>query len=276
MSTMRCFAKRGAWLCRVMWFPFVLFGCTSQTGLAVSSVAPSDNRIACLSDRCSQIAEALELSNVKTFRAFTLSLSGPSGIREFTPLINSFAPTLLIVPKGSVESFTEFSVEKLELSEGSFENLKIDIERIASEGGSVSRGETLISDLTSLHDSIVVGEKLSGMWISGSEDLLGPNFLNRSVLSESKLLLGDFFTQVGGDELDISLDDLIANDPDVIVYTDSVSMAASPEQINSDPRWKELRAVKTGRVIQMPNSDLQGYGPADYRTFFEATRNIYR
>jgi iron complex transport system substrate-binding protein len=52
----------------------------------------------------------------------------------------------------------------------------------------------------------------------------------------------------------VSLESVLAWDPDVIIAWDSVIRGGADEIIRTNPNWENIKAVKTGRVYTMPNA----------------------
>jgi iron complex transport system substrate-binding protein len=57
----------------------------------------------------------------------------------------------------------------------------------------------------------------------------------------------------GGGMTDVSLEQVLAWDPEVIVAWDTNVRGGAYEDILTNPDWSEIQAVKTGRVYAMPN-----------------------
>ena len=236
----------------------------------------SEVRVACFSNRCVQTLEALDVKNFKLFPAFEVSQAGPRGVKEFMPEIDSFAPTLLVVPNGKQKLFDGFSMPRIVLRQKTFGDLLADVQDLSVATGTQSSGEKVTGELRELWSSMDAVAGSDALWIGGAAEL-GGGFWNVAIDgTESQELLSKRFEQLLPQALDLTLDEVVAADPDVLVYTDAISAPSDPTSISEDPRWKELKAVRSNRVIVMPPSDNLGYGPEDYRQFFALTETIVK
>ena len=238
--------------------------CGSQSVTPLST--PSDIRAACFSNRCVQIMEGLGVGEFKYFPAFQVNPTGPQGLEGFTSEIAKYAPTLLIVPKGKKDSFGGFSASKLELGVKRFDDLIKDISVVSVAVDRASAGERLIAELTALSAAAPTSDQ-SALWIGGAAEL-GGGFWNMAPDgSESQELLSSHFPLTEATPLELTIDQVVAADPDVLFYTDAVAAPNSVVSICSDARWVTLKAIATNKAFLMPTTDNLGYGPADYRLF---------
>lgn len=58
----------------------------------------------------------------------------------------------------------------------------------------------------------------------------------------------EWFSTKGPSSSDVSIEQIVAADPDIIL----TMLPADAQQIRTDPRWRQLRAVKSGRVYTNP------------------------
>ncbi len=102
-----------------------------------------------------------------------------------------------------------------------------------------------------------------------------------SILELEKIAAGTKAEGMGGENVPFSMEKIVESDPDVILVTTMVSSREEAEKtikkdLESNPIWKELRAVKENKIVYLPQSHFL-YNPGE--KFVEAiefmARSVY-
>jgi len=150
-----------------------------------------------------------------------------------------------------------------------FEDLYNNLMTVAVLTGKMNETETLIAQLKQRVQSIE--EKLAGITqrplvfyeIDGTDPnapwTAGPNTFIHMLITKAG---GENFgSQLEGEWVQVSLEEILRRDPDIILLGDAIWGGVTVEAVAARPGWGDLRAVKTQQVFPFDDNIVSRPGP---------------
>ncbi len=256
-------------------------GC-GQVGSRSVSPGPPIVRPVCLTTRCAQIFSGIGVPDVKFFPYYGSIYGDPDPLTELRTYSSIRKPGLIVDSSPGSQKLPD-DIPVLRLSGQGLSELYRDIRRVGEAVDRKSEAARLVVDLKKAEQNSVSpqGLTMTAVWLSGSSDNV-PYFNNDAIApSDEDSLLAKYFVRVldgttKNYRLDVSLDELVDIDPDVIFFSNVLNEGKVPNEIAEDARWKNLKAVKSDQMFFVQSTDLEGFGPRDYFDFYEALEELPR
>jgi iron complex transport system substrate-binding protein len=287
--------KKNIWLLIIILAGFMLSGCadkgtatmkgeiTIEDGLGrrvvleqpaekIISMAPSNTEIIFAIGASDQLIGRDDFSDYPEMALSLPSIGGTLGVPNLEQ-VTSYKPDLVLVsPLTAPEQIK--AMENLGLNifyldnPADFEGLFVNIRTVATLTGREAEAEELIKNLSSRVDAIdkVLENKASTPKIfyelDGTDQAkpwtTGPNtFISYLIRKAGASNVGDALT---GDWVQISQEELLVQDPDIILLGDA-KYGMTVEQVGERPGWSGLSAVTTGQVIPFDDDTVSRPGP---------------
>jgi len=238
-----------------------------QAAQRVISLAPSNTEILFAIGAGKQVVARDDFSNYPEETKDIPSAGGNMGkysLEEITRLQPDLVLASPLTPADAIKSLKDitpnvFVVDNPKDLDGMYANLTT----IAALTGHTAEAETLVSDLKARVQ--VIQEKTAGItekpkvfyeldatepakpWTSGPG-----TFIDKLIVMAGGQNIGSILT---GDFAQISQEELIVQNPDIILLGDALYGGIKPEQVAARPGWDAIQAVKDQRVFEF-NDDL--------------------
>jgi iron complex transport system substrate-binding protein len=233
----------------------------------IVSLAPSNTEIACALGACSALAGVPEFLDGYPPEVLQAVADLPKVV-AFGPvdreLITSLEPDLVLAagneltPSDDIDALTELGLAVLVLYPESLEEVYADIALVGEATGRGAEAVDLVTDLR--RHASAVQDAVSGLdrprtfyEVSIFEGVIYTAGEGSFLASLIDLAGGEPIT---GDALatSIGLEELLAADPELILLGDAAyDPSITPQSIAQRPGWGETSAVRSGRVIPMPD-----------------------
>ena len=217
-------------------------------------------QVAGVTSYCNYPEAALELRKIGGFSAKSISLE----------TIVALTPDLIIAEENAhdslKDSFQRLGLRVLYINAVSYEDIFANILLIGSETGHIKEAEALVAELKSrlsgLEEKLAsVTEGKTVFWEVWHDPLMtaGPEtFIGQSIaLAKGRNIFGDAET----DWPQVSTEELIRRDPQVILSSNSHGGRRSVADIQNRQDWQSLSAIKNKSVYLLEDDLLARSGP---------------
>ena len=240
--------------------------------LRLVSLAPSNTEILFAMGLGERVVGVTKFCNYPPATAGITPVAGYSDLSVETVL--TVEPDLVVAARGNdiegLESLRQLAVPVFALDVQSIDQLLNAIERLGRLTGADSSAAALAADLSRRAEAVrqrvsAVERRPRVMWASVQEPIY---------TAGAHTIIDDVLTRAGGDNLgrradtpwpQVSLETVVDWQPEVIVTTymagGADAVGAAIEQLQGLSGWKELPAVKTGRVHYVEADWLSRPGP---------------
>ncbi len=211
---------------------------------------------------CDYPAEAQQLPQVGGFSAKTISVETIVSLKPDLVLANAPGHEPLL------EALEQAGINVIAISAASFEDVYANIELVGQVTGHQEEAKQVVDQMKAR--VAAVAEKIATIapenrptvfWEVWDEPLMtaGPNtFIGQMIEMAGGI---NIFADLTEDYPQISMEEVIQRNPDVIMGPDSHGDKLDPDQLVSRPGWEHIEAVKNGRVYLIDGSISSRPGP---------------
>lgn len=240
--------------------------------MRVASLAPSNTEIVALLGQGDQLVGVDDWSDWPADELEGLARLGPD-LQIDLDLLERIEPDLVLsstsVPgmEPVVDGVAERGLEQLVLAPKSIEEIQEDVCRVAQALGCSRQGDQLARSMTDEIDRVQQAtrglERVRVLWEWWPKPVIvagGPGWM-----SEVIELAGGTNVMAGAAEesVKITLEEASATEPDVLAlcWQGALASVQNPARVRARPGWRELRAVREGRILEMPEELFGRPGP---------------
>jgi len=239
----------------------------------IVSLAPSNTEILFAIGAGSQVVGRDSFSDYPEAAQQITDIGGGFGELDFETIV-SLDPDLVLAagltPADQVQALADLGITVYLLANPvDFDGLYYNLRIVAQLSNHPSEAEQVISDIQARFD--VIMERLAGVeekplvfyeldgtdpnapWISGPG-----TFIDTLITLAGGINLG---RDLEGEWVQISLEEIIAQDPDIILLGDAVWGGVTPEAVAARAGWESLSAVQKGRVYPFDDNLVSRPGP---------------
>ena len=179
----------------------------------------------------------------------------------------SFEPDVVIVGDDPTDLAGRLGAEGVAAYSGppaeTLEDVYTQIEEIAAIVGQPELGEDLTSsmrsDVARIVESLPEGERTYFHEVDPSLVTIGPGTFLDSLYGQLGLTS---IVDPGADEfVQLTADQVISSDPDVIILADVDCCAVDPDRVAGRPGWSSISAVDDGALVPVSDAEVQRWGP---------------
>jgi iron complex transport system substrate-binding protein len=200
--------------------------------------------------------------------------SKPSVGNYFDPSIERIValnPDLVLTDGHSegIKQLDSLGIAFLVIDPKDFDGIFSDIELIGQATGTEARAKKLVdqmkADMTRVTDQVKGAQKVKAFYVVDATDLNNPWTAGPGSFADSLINMAGGENVAGNAVapwVQFSIEQLVSADPEVIMLpTQHGTAFTTPEMLQGHPAWRQITAVKQGRIYTIDGDLVDGYGP---------------
>jgi len=214
--------------------------------------------------------------------------SKPSVGNYFNPAIENIValePDLVLTDghSDSIRQLDTLGIKYLVIDPQDIEGIFKDIEILGKVAGVEDRAKQLVDDMKEDISNVV--SRVEGAPMVRAFYVVDATDLNNPWTAGPGTFVDSLITMAGGENIaakapapwiQLSIEQLVSSDPEVVILPAEHGTAfTSPEVLEGHPAWREITAVKQGRICIIDGDLVDGYGPRIVQGLEEIARAIH-
>jgi iron complex transport system substrate-binding protein len=214
--------------------------------------------------------------------------SKPSVGNYFNPAIENIValePDLVLTDghSDSIRQLDSLGIEYLVIDPQDIDGIFRDIEILGRATGVEDRAKELVDDMKTDMSNVVSqvegAPRVRAFYVVDATDLNNPWTAGPGTFVDSLI------TMAGGENIaaeapapwvQLSIEQVVSSDPEVVILPAEHGTAfTSPEVLEEHPVWREITAVKQGRICVIDGDLVDGYGPRIVQGLEEIAKIIH-